>query len=71
MYPSIAAIAEVERARRRAAEHRAAHWRWVRASSSLHAPGTPRSEMWHQPGLLARIRDRWILRARLRALATH
>jgi hypothetical protein len=69
MYPSLESIASVEHARRREAERRAAQWRLVLSLPSQNKTWNPRPGLWRRIALLARVRDRRIVRARLREYA--
>lgn len=69
MYANLPYIAQIELARRNEAERKAAHWRLIR---TLYSPSKPKqviARLWRHFGLLSRIRERQIVRTRLREYA--
>jgi hypothetical protein len=57
----------IETGHRREAGHRAAPWRLIGSQLSTEQARLALGSLWYRIGLLSRIRDRLILRARLRA----
>jgi hypothetical protein len=66
MYPSLLFVVEIDRARRREAVRQAAQWQLLRLLPSRDAMNKPPPGPWQWIALLARARDRRIVRARLR-----
>ena len=69
MYANLPFIASVQDARRREAERQAEHWRLIRALPASNRAKQALLGLWQHIRLLARIRDRQALRARLREYA--
>ena len=69
MYANLSFIDQVETARRHQAEREAAHWRLARALLRSSQRESKLRGLWQRFGLLARIRDRQVLRARLKRYA--
>jgi hypothetical protein len=69
MYPSLLFVVEIDRARRREAEHRAAHWRLARTLPRSSYKKQALRGLRRRFCLLARIGDWQLLRAPLREYA--
>ena len=70
MYANLPYIARIERARRNEAERKAAHWRSIRTPYAPSRPKQVFSRLGRHLCLLSRIRERQIVRTRLREYAT-
>ena len=74
MVTNLLFIEQIEQARRREAERKAAEWRRMRRTPAFALPLANRGKqallgLWQRIGWLARIKDRKLLRARLREYA--